>query len=267
MMNSSHILAVCLGYSALATPALADDSPAPPQDATESMLASDVDGEGVSVWHAGATVDLSTRCVGRGVPCSTGGVILPTVEFGAYGLTASFTAYLGFDEESPQALEEFDVGLSWSHAFDDLTLEVGAFGLTFPGLVDAHEHVELVASLAYALGPVSVVTEHVVEVLAEPGAYYGEVGIEAEFKLTSVLSTTLSTAFGWASAKYNSDMFDVHDVMPQAIGGEVSLSWDIGDGFAIEPHGGAWYSTDSRAREALETDVVWNAGLAVAGAW
>ncbi len=103
--------------------------------------------------------------------------------------------------------------------------------------------------------------------LAAPGAYYGEVAAEAEFELTSTLSTSVSTAFGWANALYNKDMFDVHDAIPNAIGGELSLSWDVGGGFAIEPHGGAWYSTDDRVRAALETEVVWNAGVAVAGAW
>jgi hypothetical protein len=266
MLKSRHFLAASL-VATLPKLALADDANMGPRDAAAQTLALEVEEEGESIWSAGATVDVSTRCVGRGIPCSTGGVVLPTLELGAYGLTASVTAYLGFDEESPQVLEELDFGLAWSHEIDDLSFEVGAFGLTFPGIDDAHTHVELVASVAYAFGPVSVFTEHVVEVLAEPGAYYGEIGAEAEFELTSTLSTSVSTAFGWANALYNKDMFDVHDAMPQAIGGELSLSWDVGGGFAIEPHGGAWYSTDDRTRAALETEVVWNAGVAVAGAW
>jgi hypothetical protein len=112
--------------------ALADDANMGPRDAAAQTLALEVEDEGESVWSAAATVDVSTRCVLRGVPCSTGGVVLPTLEFGAYGVTASVMAFLGFDEDAPQVLEELDFSLTWSHDIDDLSFAVGTSGLTFP---------------------------------------------------------------------------------------------------------------------------------------
>lgn len=214
-----------------------------------------------------ATVDVTSRCVARGIPCSTGGAVLPTLELEAFGVTASATAYLGFDPEAPQVLEELDAGVAWAGEYGGLEVGAGLTGITFPGQSDIADQLELAASLSYTLGPVTFATDHAIEVLAAPGAYYGELSVEAAAELYGALSGTASASFGWGNSAYDAALFDVSSALPQAVGGELSLSWDVGAGVALEPHAGVWYSVDARVREALAEVVLWNAGVSVAGAW
>lgn len=63
--------------------------------------------------------------------------------------------------------------------------------------------------LSYDAGPVSVFSNHSLDVLTYRGAYFGEVGIKSEGRVSDRLELGGSVSAGWASSRFNSAWADV----------------------------------------------------------
>jgi hypothetical protein len=268
MFTTKSLFAACTATLFLSASATADDrETSSTENAEGGKVALEAGDDGGSPVSVGASVDVTSRALWRGIPTTVGGAVVPSFTLGAWGFSTTTTAYLGFDAESPQVLEELDVTLAWGRSVADWRFDVSANGYLFPGIDALNHHLEFVGSASWTGGVFTVGTLHGIEVISTPGAYYGEVNVAANIELVTSLAMSISSAFGWSNAAYAGDWYGVESAMPQSVGGNLSLNWSVGAGFTVSPHAGAWYPTDERTRDALQTAVLWNAGLAVAGAW
>jgi hypothetical protein len=65
--------------------------------------------------------------------------------------------------------------------------------------------------LSYDAGPFSVFSNQSVDVLTYGGAYYGEAGIESEWRVLPAIEVGGSVGAGWASSKFNDMYVDVYE--------------------------------------------------------
>lgn len=268
MFSSNTTLVACAATLFLTSSvAVAEQEVVPPEPSEPGRVALESEPDSANPLTIGASVDVTSRALWRGIATTVGGAVVPSFTLGAWGFSTTTAAYLGFDAESPQVLEELDVTLAWGASVAGWRFDVSANGYLFPGIDAFDHHLEFVGSASWTGGVFTVGTLHGIEVTSTPGAYYGEVNVAANIELVSSLALSISSAFGWSNAAYAGDWYGVESAMPQSIGGNLSLSWAVGAGFALSPHAGAWYPTDQRTRDALQTAVLWNTGLTVAGAW
>jgi len=162
-------------------------------------------------------------------------------------------------------LDETDVTIEYS-------AELGRFSLTpcftyyeYPGSDGESDYGEFCFKLVYTAGIVSVYSSHCVPALTESanGAYYSELGISFEEKLseTALLGGNLGAGFG--SRKFNSFNIDYDDSALNNLTAELSLTYDLW-GMYFKPHVNCFSVPDSSMRDLLpaaERDVL-SAGIA-----
>ncbi len=64
--------------------------------------------------------------------------------------------------------------------------------------------------LSFDAGPFSFFSNQSVDVMTYRGAYYGEAGIESEWRVSPTLEVGASVGAGWADSKFNTIYVDVH---------------------------------------------------------
>jgi hypothetical protein len=216
----------------------------------------------------GGEVELPSRYVWRGLAFSEGPALQPSVWVGAFGFTVSSWANLHLGEATaPDPTWEVDVGLRYAHDWEWLAVEGGFQLYTYPGIEDAPPTGELSAALSLPLGPISLSTEHSVDLIEYPGAYFGELGLSLAHEPADGWSMEWSFALGWGSARFNEAYIGpATDALNVARGGVV-VEWTPLELLYLRARLETTALLDAALREATGEPVLFVAALAVGSEW
>jgi hypothetical protein len=212
----------------------------------------------------GAELDGNSRYVWRGLAFSDGPVLQPSAWVSLAGLTLTPWANFAFREGDARAgFNELDFTLDYSRDVFNLTVNPSFSVYLYPNQADAPPTDELALALSYPVGPVSIFSDHSVDLIATPGAYFGDAGLNFESELVQGLTVEASAYAGWSSARFNEANVGVNRTTLSVGGTDLALTWSPGGLFYLRPHVAFSSLLDAELRAATERP--WNvtAGLAV----
>jgi hypothetical protein len=206
----------------------------------------------------GVETDASSRYVWRAIDQGTGPVLQPSI----WGSVSNLTLSL-WGSVAATGLTELDPTLSYSAEWRGFSFEPSFACYVFPTESDPFGTAELSFNAARPLGPIEVFTDHSLDVVGYPGAYYGDIGLSFEHELASSLSGGASACVGWASAQFNEECLGVRRGALNSAEAEASLTWSPFELLYLRPHVAFSSLLDGGLRAATERP--WNvaAGLAV----
>jgi hypothetical protein len=213
---------------------------------------------GQSPLSAGIELDPVSRYVWRGIDQGMSPVLQPSV-WGAVGnVTVSLWANV-----AAEGLTELDPGLSYSAEWLGFSLEPSFACYLFPAEPDPFGTAELSLNVARPVGPIEVFTDHSLDVVGYPGAYYGDVGVAFEPELTENLAAGTSACVGWATAQFNEECLGVRHAAVNCAEAQASLTWSPLGWLYVRPHVAASSLLDARLQAATDRPVNVTFGLAV----
>ena len=118
-------------------------------------------------------------------------------------------------------------------------------------------------ALSYPVGPISIFTNHSVDVIATPGAYFGDAGLCFETELTGNLGLEASACVGWASARFNDANFGVNRAALNVVCADLALNWSPAGWFYLRPHAALSVILDRDLRAAVTNPLLVTGGLAI----
>jgi hypothetical protein len=214
----------------LAVPAgAAAQEPAPPAAAAAPA-------EPVVTW--GGEVDFLSQYVWRGLPYSEGRVLWPTAWVSAAGFTASL--FFNYDPKWDPTWNEYDLTFTYERAVGRWTLD-GTYTRYVYYEDDRRDATsELIAGVAFAVGPGELFTTHAFDVESYKGAYYLETGYSVEWALDAASSISVdgSVAFWSRFIDKYTEGIDDH-ITDGAIGPltlNVAYQRSLAKYLAIRPH-------------------------------
>jgi hypothetical protein len=213
---------------------------------------------------AGLEADFVSRYVWRGLALSDGPVLQPSVWVSFAGITLTPWANVAFHADSARTgLNELDLTLDYSQDILNLTVNPSLSVYLYPNQADAAPTGELALALSYPVGPVSIISDHSVDLIATPGAYFGDAGLSFENELAPNVSVEASARAGWASARFNDVNFGVHRAALNVGGVDLALNWSPAGLFYLRPHAGLGVILDRGLRAAVRSPLLISGGLAI----
>jgi len=232
MQQSRRLIVSACVWVALVTGAAAQErTPPPPPSASTAAEA-----EPVVTW--GGEVDFSSQYVWRGYRYSEGRVVWPTAWISARGFTA--TLFLNYDPKWDPTWNEYDLTFTYERSVGRWTMD-GTYTRYVYYEGDRRDATsELIAGVAFAVGPGEIFTTHAFDVELYKGAYYMEAGYSVERDLddTSSISVDGSVAL-WSRFidKYTEGTDDhITDGVVGPLMLNVSYQRSIAPYLAIRPH-------------------------------
>jgi len=212
----------------------------------------------------GAELDGNSRYVWRGLALNDGPVLQPSAWVSLAGFTVTPWANFAFREDgAPAGFNELDVTLDYSRDVSDLTVTPSFSAYLYPNQADAPPTGELALALSYPVGPVCICTDHSVDLIATPGAYFGDAGLSYEADLTPSLTVEASASVGWGSARFNEANLDVNRAALNVAGADLALTWCPRWLFYLRPHAALSVLPDRELRTAVPSSLLVTGGLAV----
>jgi len=212
----------------------------------------------------GAELDGNSRYVWRGLALNDGPVLQPSAWVSLAGFTVTPWANFAFrEDEAPAGFNELDVTLDFSRDMSDLTVTPSFSAYLYPNQADAPPTGELALALSCAVGPVCICTDHSVDLLATPGAYFGDAGLSFESDLVPDLTVEASASAGWGSACFNEANFEVSRAALCLGEADLALTWSPGGLFYLRPHAALSVLLDRELRAAVPNPVLITGGLVV----
>jgi hypothetical protein len=228
--------------------------------ALSGLLASAV----ASPLTAGLEADFVSRYVWRGLALSDGPVLQPSAWVSFAGLTLTPWANVAFrDGDAPAGLNELDATLDYSRDVFDLTVNPSLSIYLYPNQPEATPTGELALALSYPVGPISAFSNHSVDLIDNPGAYFGDAGLSFENELVRNVTVEASAYAGWASARFNDANFGVNRAALNVGGADLSLNWSPGGLFFLGPHAALSVLLDRELRAAVQSPLLFTGGLAI----
>jgi hypothetical protein len=215
-------------------------------------------------FSVGLVADFVSRYVWRGLALSDAPVLQPSAWVSFAGFTLTPWANVAFRDGSARAgLNELDLTLDYSRDIFDLTVNPSFAVYSYPNRTDAAPTGELALALSFPVGPVSVFSDHSVDLMATPGAYYGDAGLSFECEITGNLCVEASAYAGWASARFNDANFEVNEAALNVGGADLALNWSPAGMFYLRPHAALNVILDRELRAAVTSPLLITGGLAV----
>ena len=212
----------------------------------------------------GAELDGNSRYVWRGLALSEGPVLQQSAWVSLAGFTLTPWANFAFHEgDAPAGLNELDFTLDYSRDVFNLTVDPSFSVYLYPNQADAPPTGELALALSYPVGPVSVFTDHLVDPIATPGAYFGDAGLNFETDLIQSLTVEASAYAGWGSARFNEANVGVNRAALNVAGTDLALTWSACGLFYFRPHVALSMLLDRELRAAVPNPLLITGGLAV----
>jgi hypothetical protein len=212
----------------------------------------------------GAELDGNSRYVWRGLALSDGPVLQPSASVSLAGFSLTPLANFAFREgDTPSGFNEMDVTLDYSRDVFNLTVDPSFSLYLYPNQADAPPTGELALALSYPVGPVSVFTDHSVDLIATPGAYFGDAGLSFERDLVQNLAVEASASAGWGSARFNEANVGVNRAALNLGGADLALTWSPGGLFYLRPHAALSVLLDRELRAAVANPLLITGGLAI----
>lgn len=209
--------------------------------------------------YYGGEVDFNRQYLWRGLSLSTGPVINPTVWVGM-GAT-EVGAWLNIPTNSTDYFE-VDPYFFGSYAVGALTIEPGVTGYLYPGGGGTAE-VSVGLSLP-VVGPVSVFTTQVMDVVGAPGGWFGEFGVGYSQEIDEGTWTIEGDAkLALASAAYHAYNIGPSVTGLSMAGGGASATWYPLDFLYLRGHGELHALIGDGLADAYgQSALQWNLGLA-----
>lgn len=212
----------------------------------------------------GVELDGNSRYVWRGLALSDGPVLQPSAWVSLVGFTLTPLADFAFREgDVPSEFNELDFTLDYSRDVFKLTVDPSFSVYLYPNQTDAPPTGELALALSYPVGPVSIFSDHSVDVIATPGAYFGDAGLKFETDLAESLALEASARAGWGSARFNEANVGVNHAALNLAGADLALTWSPGGLFYLRPHAALSILLDRDLRAAVSSPLLITGGLAV----
>jgi len=117
--------------------------------------------------------------------------------------------------------------------------------------------------LSVPVGPLSFFTNQEVDFLSYRGAYFGDVGVSVERRLSTRATLAGSVNLGWGSEKFNRIFIGVPKRAFNVTGFDVSLTYALNDRVYLRPHVEFSYVLDRQLRGQLAAPTRANAGVAI----
>jgi hypothetical protein len=215
-------------------------------------------------WSGGVELTGNSRYVWRGLALSDGPVLQPSVWVSLAGFTLTPWASFAFREDTvPAGFNEVDFTIDYSRDMFNLTVNPSFSVYLYPNQAEAPPTGELALALSYPVGPASVFTDHSVDLLATPGAYFGDAGLSFESELVPSLTMEASAYAGWGSARFNEANVGVNRAALNVAGTDFALTWSPGGLFYLCPHAALSLVLDRELRDAVSSPLLVTAGLMV----
>lgn len=191
-------------------------------------------------------------------------MLQPSASVSLAGFTLTPLASFAFREgDTPAGFNELDVTLDYSRDLSNLTVNPSFSLYLYPNQADAPPTGELALALSYPVGPVSVFTDHSVDLIARPGAYFGDAGLSFESDLVQNLTVEASASAGWGSARFNEANIGVNRAALNVGGADLALTWSPGGLFYLRPHAALSVLLDRELRAAVPNPLLITGGLAI----
>jgi hypothetical protein len=212
----------------------------------------------------GAELDGNSRYVWRGLAWSEGPVLQPSAWVSLAGFTLTSWANFAFREgDAPAGFNELDFTLDYSRDVFNLTVNPSFSVYLYPNQADAPPTGELALALSYPVGPVSLFTDHSVDLIATPGAYFGDAGLSYETEFIPNLTAEASAYAGWGSAVFNDANIGVNRAALNVAGTDLALTWSVCGLFYLRPHAALSVLLDRELRDAVPSPLLITGGLAI----
>ena len=217
-----------------------------------------------SALSLGAELDGNSRYVWRGLALSDGPVLQPSAWVSLAGFTLTPLANFAFREgDVPAEFNELDFTLDYSRDVFSLTVNPSFSVYLYPNQNDAPHTGELALALSYPVGPVSIFSDHSVDLMATPGAYFGDAGLSFETEPIPSLTLEASAYAGWGSALFNEANVGVNRAALNVAGTDLALTWSPGGLFYLRPHAALSVLLDRELRAAVSSPLLITGGLAI----
>lgn len=213
-------------------------------------------------WSYGVEADFNRRYLWNGLTYNRGLVVQPDAWASRKGLTLEFWG--------SQVASELDGNVKQLTTVLIATYERTTRRVTFKPSLSAYlypddpvqpDTLEAAVALAYDVGPLSVETRHLLDLVQYGGAYFGAIGLAREGPLSSRVTGRAEGWLGWATAAYHEAYAGVRKGGPTYAGVEGSLTITFGR-FYVRPHASAGAILMRELREVVDERPV-NGGLAV----
>ena len=211
-----------------------------------------------------AEVETASRYLWHGVALSDGPVLQPTARavFDGFSASASANLVLAADRNQGQ-FTEAGAEFGYTHTWGPFTLEPGVQLLAFPHQqLKSTGEVSVLAEFLFG-GDVSVTTHHLVDVVGQPGAYFGEAGLSWAPSLGHHLGLEANASLGWASARFNGTYHGVEKAAVDVLETEALLTWSPRDWLRVRARVGVSVLLDDELRRAAGSPVFPVVGVAL----
>jgi hypothetical protein len=193
---------------------------------------------GQSEDYLGASLDLNSRYIWRGMAWSEGAVLQPSAWTSLMGYNLMVWANYPLRQESGrQGFNEIDFFVQGTSPRRAINVIPGLNIYTYPGSAEENPWtVELALTFYIPLGPIWIYQENNLDVRAYSGAYYAELGLEAGNDISETLSWEASLALSYASADFNQAYINVAQGALTALGLHYGLEIRIAGALSVLPH-------------------------------
>lgn len=251
----SSLLLLALGLCGSARPVEAETSgaPAPPAPTVT----------------AGAEIDLNSRYAWRGLALSEGAVLQPSlwVSAGAFTFTAWNNVALHRGDAHPR-WNELDLNLAYSATSGKVGIEPSFQAYLYPGQDDVPTTGELGLTLTLPLREnLELFTRHAYDVVRYDGAYYAELGVQAEREIGRRIHLEAEGSLGWGSPRFYEANVGVRRGGYALANLEVRAPIQVSKRATIRPHFGYSHILSRAIRKEVENPAGFRYGLAIGSEW
>lgn len=212
----------------------------------------------------GAEADLNSSYIWRGIRFNEGLLVQPSAWISAYGFTCTAWANVVADEKDPAVetgLNEMDFILEYAIMAGNVELAPSFTYYHYPE-DETFNTGELALRAVLPVGPASLATDQIVDVMEYEGAYFGDVGIEYEREINSMLSFSSYLYVRWASATFNESYVGLSKGALNVTDLGVALPCYITENLYLTPHVELNYILDEELADYLD-DNPYNFGLKI----
>jgi hypothetical protein len=183
-----------------------------------------------------AEADTSSRYQWHGLTVVDGPTLQPSARAAYRGFELGTAVSLPFANTGSGRVADVSAEIAHVSKLGPYSLRPSLEGTLFPAQA-LPSTVELGFSVAAkVIGPFSLITQHHVDVLAHPGAYFGEMGFQFAPDLARNLSLETAASWGVASAGFNTAYFGVDRFALNVVEGRAQLTWAPVEPFYFGPH-------------------------------
>ena len=217
-----------------------------------------------SLVSGGAEVDLNSRYVWRGIAFSEGPALNPYVYLSIGDFTVSGWGNFLLtdqDKEFQGQFNEADIYAAYAFEKDAFSLEATYQHYYYPN-TDWEDTGEVEIKLAYAFDDISVFTSHTLDVESISGAYFAELGLEAEHELSDTAKLEGGVYLGYGNADFNEAYIGPSIDALDVAGASLDVTWYPVKNIYLRPHVEYTSLLHDDLRQAVESPDLVNVGLA-----